>query len=351
MLIDIISVAFTFGVIIFIHELGHFLLGKAYGVKIEKFAFGFGPEIAGRTIGETRYRLCAVPLGGYVRFAGDEPETATGDPREFFSQKWYRRIAIVVAGPLMNYFLAIIFIFITIYFSGVGIPSNEPVIGLVAPDMPAARAGLKEGDVIVTMDGVEIKFWQDISKIVHKSAGKKMKFFIKRGEKIIKVDITPEFNKELSVGLIGISPKMFVQKVGLIKSFITSINHTVGLSIFYVRYLIERLIKWEKPEVAGPVGIAQFISKAAHAGLSSFLLFVGQISVMIGLLNLFPVPVLDGGHILYYTIEGITGKSLSRKVMEAGNFVGLSLLVALMLFAFYSDFERLGLIRFIRKLF
>lgn len=349
-MIDVIAVIFTFGIIIFIHELGHFLSGKAFGVKVERFAFGFGPEIAGKTAGDTRYSIRAVPLGGYVKFAGDEPETGTGEPREFLSQKWYKRIAIVVAGPVMNYFLAISFFFVTVLFTGVGIPSSEPVVGSVVAGMPAASAGIQPEDRIISASGRKMNSWQDISEVIHKSAGKKVGLVIKRKEKILKFEITPELNKDLSVGLIGITPVVRVEKVGPLKSLAASVNHAVGLSIMYVRYILDKIIKMEKPEVAGPVGIAQFISKAAHAGLGSLLIFVGQISVMIGLMNLFPIPMLDGGHVVFFTIEGIIRRPVGKKVVETANLIGLSLLVALMIFAFYSDFQRIGLIKFFQRL-
>jgi len=349
MFTSIISVVFTFGIIIFLHELGHFIVARLQKVRVEKFAFGFGPEIIGKTIGPTRYSICLLPLGGMVKLAGEQIEEAKGEKDEFFSKPWYSRIFIVGAGPAMNYILAVLFFFITIFFWGVGTPSNKPIIGEVRQGMPAEKAGLKPGDIILSIDDQKINTWQDASSIIHKKGNQKVKMEIKRNEEIFTIEVIPEIDKNLKIALIGILPEVKVDKVGLLKSFLLSIEHTIAVSIVYIQYIVEKIIKLEKPEVAGPIGIAQIVAQTAKTGLSSLLILIGRISVMVGLLNLFPIPLFDGGHIMFYAIEGlITKKPVNKKVLEIANFVGLVIIVSIFMFAFYSDFQRLGFFTFLR---
>jgi len=349
MFTSIISVVFTFGIIIFLHELGHFIVARLQKVRVEKFAFGFGPEIIGKTIGPTRYSICALPLGGMVKLAGEHIEEAKGEKDEFFSKPWYSRIFIVGAGPAMNYILAVLFFFITIFFWGVGTPSNKPIIGEVRQGMPAEKAGLKPGDIILSIDDQKINTWQDASSIIHKKGNQKVKMEIKRNEEIFTIEVIPEIDKNLKIALIGILPEVKVDKVGLLKSFLLSIEHTIAVSIVYIQYIVEKITKLEKPEVAGPIGIAQIVAQTAKTGLSSLLVLIGRISVMVGLLNLFPIPLFDGGHIMFYAIEGlITKKPVNKKVLEIANFVGLVIIVSIFMFAFYSDFQRLGFFTFLR---
>ncbi len=349
MFTSIISVIFTFGIIIFLHELGHFIVAKLQKVRVEKFSLGFGPEIIGKTIGTTRYSICILPLGGMVKLAGEQIEEAKGEKDEFFSQPWYKRIFIVGAGPVMNYVLAVIFFFITIFFWGIGTPSNKPIIGELRKGMPAEKAGLKPGDIILTIDGQKIKTWQDASNIIHKKGNQKIRMEIKREEKILVFELTPEIDRNLKIALIGILPEVKIDRVGIFKSFLLSIEHTFAVSIVYIQYIIEKIVKLEKPELAGPIGIAQIVAQTAKTGFSSLLILIGRISVMVGLLNLFPIPLFDGGHIMFYTIEGlITKKPINKKVLETANFVGLVIIISIFLFAFYSDFQRLGFFSFFR---
>ncbi|MFN3966073.1 MAG: RIP metalloprotease RseP [Endomicrobiia bacterium] len=349
MFISAISIIFTFGIIIFLHELGHFIIARAQKVRVEKFAFGFGPEIFGKTIGPTRYSICIFPLGGMVKLAGEQIEEIKGEKDEFFSKPWYSRIFIVGAGPFMNYVLAMIFFFITIFFWGIGTPSNKPIIGEIRAGMPAERAGLKPGDIILTIDGEKIQTWQDMASIIHKKGNQKTKIEIKREDKVLVFELIPEIDRNLKIGLIGIMPEVKVEKVGILKSFLLSIEHTIAVSIVYIQYILEKIMKLEKPEVAGPIGIAQIVAQTAKTGLSSLLILIGRISVMVGLLNLFPIPLFDGGHIMFYTIEGlITKKPASKKVLEIANFIGLVIIISIFLFAFYSDFQRLGFFSFFK---
>ncbi|MDI6641408.1 MAG: RIP metalloprotease RseP [Elusimicrobiota bacterium] len=351
MLVNVISVVFTFGIIIFLHELGHFLIARKLKVRVEKFAFGFGPELVGKTVNGTRYCICAIPLGGLVKLAGELPEDTTGAPDEFFSQVWYKRIYIVLSGPVMNYLLALIFFFIAVFFWGIGIPSNKPIIGEVVKGMPADNAGLKPGDEIVSIDDKKVTFWEDAAKIIHKSAEKELGLKIKRKDKFFTLKLTPKLDKNLNVGLIGITPEVKMQKVNVFKSFWISIQHTVGLNVVLISYIVDRIIKLEKPEVAGPIGIAQIVTQTAQKGLSSLIILIGRISVTVGLLNLFPIPVFDGGHIMFYLVEGlIIRRPLKKKVIEIANAVGITVISIIVIFAFYSDFERLGIVRIIQRL-
>ncbi|MBU0952502.1 MAG: RIP metalloprotease RseP [Elusimicrobia bacterium] len=347
-----LAVIFTFGIIIFLHELGHFVSAKMVGMKVEKFAFGFGPEIVGKTVGETRYAICWVPLGGMVKLAGGMDNESKGDPGEFFAKPWYKRVLVVASGPLMNYVLALVFFFIAIYFWGLGVPTEKPVIGEVRAGYPAAKAGIKSGDMIISINGQKIKLWQDAAEIIHKQAQKKLVIKIRRHNEVSSFEITPQMDKDFKVGVIGIMPDVQIEKVGMAKSFLISAAHTIEINIVFFVYMWDRITKMEKPEVSGPIGIAQVIAQTAKVGFSNLLILIGRISVMVGLMNLLPIPIFDGGHIMFFTIEGlITKKRASNKVIETTNYIGLTIIVLLMVFAFYSDFERIGLFTFTKKFF
>ena len=346
------AVIFTFGIIIFLHELGHFVSAKMMDMKVEKFAFGFGPEIIGKTVGETRYSLCWIPLGGMVKLAGEMDTESKGDPREFFSKPWYKRVFVVASGPLMNYVLAIVFFFIAIYFWGIGVPTEKPIIGEIRAGYPAELAGIKPGDEIISINGQNIKLWQDAAEIIHKQPEKKLVVKIRRHEKLSDFNITPKMDKEFKVGVIGIMPDVQIEKVGVVKSFLMSATYTIKINIIFFVYIWDKIAKMEKPEVAGPIGMAQVIAQTAKVGFSSLIMLIGSISVMVGLMNLLPIPIFDGGHIMFFTIEGlITKKRMSNRVIEITNYIGLSVIILLMMYAFYSDFERIGLFTYTKKLF
>lgn len=338
--LPVLAVFFTFGLVIFLHELGHFLVCKGIGVRVERFAFGFGPELIGFTRGATRYSVCAFPLGGFVKPAGEDPDEATGQPDEFFSKPWYGRIAIALAGPAMNYVLAFTLFFSVIFLWGLPQTSSEPVIGGVVSGMPADQAGLKEGDRILSVDGQAMARWEDVAGFIHSKPNKTLSLKIDRHGQALTVALKPKEDPERGIGLIGISPMSKLEPVSSGAALKQGLWQTVYWTKYTVTYLGTTIYKMKRPEVAGPVGIVQVIHKAAQSGLQDWLYLTALISLSIGLFNLFPIPMLDGGHVFFYLIEGLLRKPLNKKITQTANMVGFALLLAILFFATYSDIER-----------
>lgn len=344
------SVLIAFGLVIFVHEFGHFIVAKKSGVKVDRFSFGLGPELFGFTWGETRYCVAWIPLGGEVRMAGEmdpgaEP-AAPRDPREFFAKPWYRRIPIVVAGPAMNYLLA--FLLFSLVFFAWGNPSLSPdaVVGDVAEGFPAQSAGLRPGDRVLSIDGLAVTQWKDLAQAIHERADRPVTLEVRRAgtdpaAAAVRVQLTPRRDPATGHGLIGITPLTVYEKMGLWASFRQGGFQTVFWSLHTLDYLKDRLVRREKPELSGPVGIAAVISKSARSGLQDYIFLIAMISLGIGLFNLFPIPMLDGGHLMFYLIEGLVRRPVSRRVVQTANAVGLSVLLGILVFATYSDIQRL----------
>lgn len=340
MILSILAVIVTLGLVIFLHESGHFLVCKRLGVRVERFAFGFGPELVGVTYGGTRFSICAIPLGGFVKPAGESLEDATGDPDEYFSRSPWQRLLIVAAGPVMNYVLAFLMFFSVIFIWGMPRPSGEPVIQELAPDFPAAAAGLKPGDRVLKVDGVEVAQWTEMAGLIHARAEQETELVVLRDGQPMTVRLTPRKDPS-GRGLIGVMQKMVYEKVGVLRAS----KEAAGQCWFWTRHtvvsLAENLLKWTKPEVAGPIGIMQMASRAAHSGAEDLLFFIGLISVAIGFLNLLPIPLLDGGHAVFYLWEGLSGRKPTTQAMAYANSIGLAFLLGLFLFATYNDIMRI----------
>ncbi len=339
------------GVLIFVHELGHFIFAKMLKVKVLKFSLGFGPKVIGKTSGETEYMISAVPLGGYVKMLGEEPgeDLAEADRQRAFNfQPVWKRFTIVLAGPLFNLiFAAIVFFFI--FMSGV--PYLLPEVGEVTADSPAAKIGLMKGDVVVEIGGSPIKRWDDMTTIIHNSPGKELRLKIRRGTDVFVVAATPQkkavkdlFGKSHDVGLIGIAPsgKTAVKQEGVGSALVLSVQRTWELSeltFVFIAKLIQQVIPADT--IGGPIMIFQMAGQQASQGASNYFMFMAIISINLGVLNILPIPLLDGGHLLFFGIEFIRRKPLNEKVMLMAQKVGLALLVALMVFALYNDILRL----------
>ncbi|MEW6557035.1 MAG: RIP metalloprotease RseP [Elusimicrobiota bacterium] len=361
-LLSIFAVAVMFGFVIMIHEFGHFIIAKKLKVKVLNFSFGFGPELFGWTGKKisftiwrkqkqdieqagngTRYSVRPIPFGGFVKMAGEEIDEVKGEPDEFFAKKWYERIGIVVAGPVMNYISAF-FIFLVI-ISIWGIQYQRPVIKLVEKNSPAYISGLKAGDEITAIDGNKIEDAQMVSRTVKASAGKELNFSVKRESEMFDIKIIPQYDKRLKTSRIGIvydmSSEPIVVKVGFIKAIKESVNNIVFWTVVPLKFLAMKLLMWEAPsEVAGPIGIMQAAYFAAKLGIKTFLNFIAIVSVALGMFNLFPMPLVDGGHIIFYLYEGLSRKKLNKKVIQFANSVGFALLITIALYATYQDILR-----------
>ncbi|NOX20713.1 MAG: RIP metalloprotease RseP [Nitrospirae bacterium] len=357
----IISALILLGILIFVHELGHFLVAKLSGVKVLKFSLGFGPKIIGKRIGETEYLISALPLGGYVKMLGEEPEEELPPEeadRAFNRQSVFKRALIVFAGPLFNILLTF-FIFATML--GVGLPINipvikhlKPVIDAVEPGYPAEKAGLKPGDIIKEINGRPIDTWFDMVSIVAKSPDKELLFRVQRGDKVFTVSITPQRVEEkgpegekIILGRIGVRKTggSFFETIkaeSLIEAPIKGAYATYRMGLFIVDSIRMLLIgEVSLKNLGGPVTILKESGKAASAGLLPYLMFMALLSVNLGILNLLPIPILDGGHLLLFSVEAIKGRPLNERTVVIVQKIGYAILIVLMGFALYNDILRI----------
>ncbi|MBI3548130.1 MAG: site-2 protease family protein [Elusimicrobia bacterium] len=336
-----VAVIFTFGLVIFLHELGHFLMCIKLGVRVERFAFGFGPELIGVTHNGTRLSICALPLGGFVKPAGDNLEDCTGEPNEYFSKTWLERLGIVAAGPFMNYVLAFTLFSANAIVMGVPQASSDPVIGDVEASYPAALAGVRSEDRILKVAGADVATWEQMADAIHQQPGKPVELSVSRGKETLNLTVTPRLDPVSGHGLIGIRRRMEFKKVGVFASLWQGAKECWIWTRYTVTTLAEKIYKRERPDVAGPVGIVQMVSRAAHSSFEDLVYLIALISVAVGFFNLLPVPLLDGGWGALYLWEGISRRKLTTKTMATANSVGLVFLLSLLLFATYNDLLRI----------
>ena len=335
--------AVALGLVIFLHESGHFIACRRLGVRVEKFAFGFGPELVGFTGSSgTRFSICAVPFGGFVKPAGEEPSPGIEPkPDEYFGQQWNRRLIIVYAGPAMNYLLAFLLYTGLIWARGLPQPSKEALIGNMVVGLPADKAGLRVGDRIKAFGGREVAGWDDMASSIHRSADQEISLTVERGGRTLDVKLTPRKDAASERGVIGIMPKAEYAPAGPLEAMRASARLCWTQTQQTVTTIAGKLYRRERPDLAGPVGIFQMVSRAARAGGEEFLFLIGFISVAIGFFNLLPLPLLDGGHAAFYFWEGLAGKRLTPQTQERANTLGLAFLMSLLVFATYNDVLRI----------
>ncbi|MEF3280145.1 MAG: RIP metalloprotease RseP [Elusimicrobiota bacterium] len=341
MLLSIIAVVFTFGIVIFIHEFGHFIVAKLVGVFVEEFSFGFGKPLWQKKSGDTVYSIRAIPLGGYVKPKGEDINEYKGESDEYFSKKWYERIFIVLAGPFMNYFLAFIIFFGVIFFVGKPVPSTSTIIGEVAPNYPAHLAGLKEGDRIDSINFKKVLTWKDMTDYIYPNIEKEITISYERDGKIYTTTLKTRKDQTMNRGIIGIAPKIDYVHIGFFSSLFNAFKQLWFWTSYTITTLAKNIYHMEKPDVAGPIGIVTIVSKAAHSQLPDFLFLVGLISIAVGFFNLLPLPLLDGGHFILYFFEGIFKKKITPAIMKYVNSTGIVILISILIFATYNDIIRI----------
>ncbi len=429
----IIPTVFVLGVLIFFHELGHFLMAKKIGIKVEKFSLGFGPKILGFKRGDTEYMLSAFPIGGYVKMAGETTDDdVTGADYEFASRTPWERLQVVVCGPLTNIVLAYL-VMVMVFFMGRKVPQyygEAPVISWIetgsiankaglqvgdkileidnkafdnwadvylfvkmaavpshtlnfiverdnaklnfdltidkksleatgslgfahymAPEIggfskgfPAESSGLKVGDIITKIDGAAVNHWIELSQIIHKKPEHRVELTVRRGDSVFNLPITPKLDEESGVGLIGIRPVeiKITKRYGLIDSIshgVDEVNRLFSLTLEFLGRVVSG--RASSKSIGGPIAIAQIAGSAAASGMADLLWVMGFISLQLGMLNLMPIPILDGGLTLFLIIEVILRRPISLKKREIAQQVGLALIILLMIFAFYNDIMRL----------
>jgi regulator of sigma E protease len=276
-----------------------------------------------------------------VKMPGEDINSVTGSEDEFLSQPWHKRLVVAIFGPLMNYALAIIIFTFIIFHWGLSDPSPKPIIGEVAQGMPAQAAGIQAGDLVEKVDQTAIASWENLADYIHGKTTA-IKFLIKRAGTELVIPVTPKKDAASGMNLIGIAPEFTTVKASLYKSVDLGTRYVIFQSVFTLHYLGEKIIRLEKPELAGPIGVVQILAKAAKTGPEQLLHLLGVISVALGLFNLLPIPILDGGLIFFSLVEGITRKPLNKKLVATANLVGLCIIIGIFLFATYSDISRIS---------
>ena len=356
-------------VLVFVHELGHYLVARWNRVRIEVFSIGFGPEIFGwNDRAGTRWKFSIMPLGGYVKMFGDaDPASMPGGelaammPEEravsFHHKRLPQRAAVVSAGPVANFVFAIVVL--AALFATVGQPFTPPQVGKVLPGSAAEQGGVKAGDVFVAIDGEAIERFEDVQRLVRLDPGVPMKLVVKRGDSDVDLTVTPKvstitdrFGNTHQLGLLGIEgggvkyvrrdPASAVWRAGA-----ETMNIATGTLVAVWQMVIGARTA---DDLGGPLRIAQMSGEVAQGGVVAMLWFMAVLSINLGLINLFPIPVLDGGHLLFYAAEAIRGKPLGQRAQEYGFRLGLALVLTLMVFATWNDLVHLRVVEFLKSL-
>jgi len=350
-MIDIISFIVVLGILVFVHELGHFLVAKRVGVRVERFSLGFPPKMIGKKIGDTEYCISWIPLGGYVKMAGENPEEEKErwEPWEFMGKPIWQRSLIIFAGPLMNFLLAILVFWGVIFFSGKEIVHyDKTTLGMVGKDTPAEKAGLKSGDQILSVNGIEVENFKDMAEIIYKEVEKPVTLKWRREEEILESEITTfkdqirdQEGKIKEVGKIGVSPEFTIVRLSIFQAFLEGVGITFFITLESVKFIIGLFTGATSLKmVGGPIFIARTAGETAKLGLASFFSFLALLSVSLSIINILPIPVLDGGHLLFLGLEKLRSKPLSLKQRAIIQQIGLAFLLALVLYVSYNDILR-----------
>jgi len=355
-------------IIVFIHEYGHYYFAKKFGVGITDFSIGFGKELFGWNdkLG-TRWKFCIIPLGGYVKFFGDRNVYSQADNEKiikeyskedqdklFVLKPLYQRALIVFGGPLANFLLAIL-IFFSVYVF-VGKDFTPAVINEVQKDSPAMVAGLKNNDIVVSIDGNKVKSIMEVSKFIMMSTGEIINFTVNRYERDITFEVKPNIvESEDNLGnkvkkrMVGIKLGAYNNeinhvKLSPVKALFYAVNEVYYVSVSSLKYIGSMISgSGDSSQLGGPIRIAKISGQVAEFGILPFISLMAYISISLGLINLFPIPMLDGGHLMFYGIEKVLGRPLSQKVQEGFFRIGMFLLLSLMFFTTFNDIKDLGL--------
>lgn len=350
-------------ILVIIHEFGHFVVAKSLGVGVEAFSVGFGPVLLHKQMGGTEYRISLIPLGGYVKLVGESPESDIDADKKHLSfdkKPIWKRSLIVLAGPVTNLVTAVLFFIVS---SWIGIAALSSQIGNVMKDSPAYKSGIKKLDRVVAANGKPIKTFEELASVARKNPDKTVKLIIIRNGQKLDVSITPKlrkskniFGESIMAGFMGVTPSG--KRILVRHSFFSGIANGAYQSYRITYLTIESLVKLITGKVSvkqlgGPIMIVKIAGKEANAGIGVFLFFLAVISINLGILNLLPIPILDGGHLFFFAVEAVRGKRLSERSVSISQYIGLSLLLLLMLFATFNDLNRFfpKLINFANSIF
>ncbi len=337
-----LSIVFVFGLMIMVHELGHFLVAKKSGIKVLEFSFGFGPKLLGYQGRETLYAWRLVPLGGFVRLYGMDAEVdengveriaPADDEHSYMHKTVWRRMAVIAAGPLMNFVLAVVL------FVAMGIPTmgTGNTVGSLLPGNPAEKAGIMAGDRIVAIDNEPIANWTALTEVIHAKPDQSLQITVERNGQRRTIQVTTTKDSQTNYGMIGIYPSIFYQHFPLTNTIKFGLTQTVDFTRAIVVALVQMITRKIPADLGGPVAIGNAIGQAAQQGWHDTLGLTGMLSIQLGLLNLFPIPALDGSRLVFLLVEGIRRKPINPEKENLVHLVGFVLLLALMLAVTYHD--------------
>lgn len=339
-LLSAAGIAFALGIVIFIHELGHYLACLLLDIRVEEFSIGFGKLLKKWQRGDTQYSLRAIPLGGYVKPSGEfyAREADLSDPRDFAAKPWYSRAFMVFAGAGMNYVLAFVIFFAVVL--SVGLPVNDPklippLVGEAVEGYPAAQSGIQKGDVIVAINNEKVTNWEELVKNIAASKDETTVEY-KRGDEVLTTVMPLSKDRKL-----GLALEPVYEKTGPFTAVKIAAHQCYYWTAISIKTIATKLWHRQAPDMAGPIGIFELVGKGVHSGPEDYFFLIGLISVAIGMFNLFPIPILDGGHILFFIIEAIRRKRVKEQTLYRASSIGATFLIALVLYATYSDINRI----------
>jgi len=330
------------GVLVFFHELGHFLAAKASNMCVQEFALGMGPTVVSLTRGETKYSLRLLPIGGFLRVAGEESatlgETVPID-RRYGSKTVLQRMTFIAGGSLMNFILAAVIF--AVIFTFIGVPSDRPVLGALSEGWPAAEAGLEPGDRVLTIDGHVINSWPDLQRAIADSEDRPVVFVFRRGEEEMSVTVTPRRDEATNRLLVGVAPEN--QRFNPLTALFLGVREMAGLTA-EILSVIGRMLTGRLPaEGAGPIGMVVMVGEVARTGLANLLSFAAIISIQLGLFNLLPIPALDGSKLVFLALERLRGKPVDPDKENMIHLIGFVLLMVLIVLVTFGDLRRLNI--------
>lgn len=342
MLISTIAIVFVFGLLVLVHEFGHFITAKKTGMRVDEFAIGFGPKIWSRQKGETVYSVRSIPLGGFNRIAGMEKDMDedAGD-RAYWARPVWARMIVILAGSVMNFILPFLIFAGIFFFNGIQTPINEPVLGQVMEGQAASQAGLKMGDKILSINGEPVDSWTNFVEKVQGEDGKVLSVEFVRDNETMTTSVVPKYDEQAKRALIGVTAPVQTQSVGFIDSIVLAFATVINIIYQMYSALVGMITGNVAAELSGPVGVAQMTSQAAHLGIVPLLQFAALLSLNLGIINLLPIPALDGGHFVVLLVEALRGKPIEAKYVRVVQMAGIILLLSLMFFATAQDLGRL----------
>ncbi len=334
------AAVFVFGLLIVFHEFGHFMVAKLAGIKVNEFSVGFGPKLGGILRDETAYNLRLIPLGGFVRLAGMEPEeqVAEDDERSFNKKSVFQRICVIAAGSIMNFVLAAILLGVIFSFQGIPVPTTT--VDKLVSGQPAQRAGLQAGDKIIAINGQEVRDWNEMSEIINKNPQKTIFLKIIRNNQPKEVKLVTTKDKN-GLGKIGIYPRQQIKRLNIFTALVMGVKYTVQITGLILVFIGKMITGQMAADLGGPVRIIWEINKAVSFGFLYVLQLAAFLSINLGLFNLFPIPALDGSRILFLTLEGIRGRPVDPAKESFVHFIGFAILILLIVVITYRDILQL----------